>query len=151
MKSFVVILFLLLASCQKVDGDRTNKYDKYFDDFNSDLNRLGYVAIDHSQTQILITNQYPKIGLCHRQMAARDGLVTITFDRSFEILPEYIQRIYFYHELGHCFLGLTHTSDASIMTDKDISDVFAVSAVSNYENRLRMVQEMLSRSSYPGL
>lgn len=140
--------FLILTGCGKIDG-QTHEYDKYFQDFNSDLVALGHAPIDFSQV-VVVVGDVP-VGAeatCDGIKLQNSGRALITARARLSTQQEYIKKAAIYHEIGHCYLGLDHddANELSIMGYTQI--IYHPEFINQEPLRLSLVRQMVDKSGY---
>lgn len=127
MKQIITAVLLLICAvsctrCAKgVGGVKTDSYNHILQQFNSDLLSLGYSAVDFSQTEIREVDSFQAFDLTNKQALMlcgsgislkKSGSIVIYVNKSVVtgFTPESSKVAIMYHELGHCVLGLKHTS-----------------------------------------
>lgn len=150
MKLITLFIFLLFAGCSKKEGDVTNEYNKYLHQFNSDIIKLGYKPIDFSQTWVIRKKMdRDSINAESEQRLANGGFSTIYISPRFGAGSDYIDKMIIYHEIGHHFLGLSHSENPrALMTAYGVSMQIGPESFENESSRLEIVREMLSASFY---
>ena len=150
IKLILLLLSLSVFACAPKNspefyGERTNKYDHILEQFNSDLEALGYPKLNFSQTRIYnLELGNITAARCHEVKKTKSGVVNISIDTS---LKTSRSLIVLYHEIGHCFFGLGHSDKTSIMSAR-ISGVGIQHELLNQTKRLEYLKEMLIDSDY---
>lgn len=146
----LILLSLWTLSCQKnIQGDVTHEYDQYFQDFNSDLVSLGYRPIDFSQTVIRQDNSMTEHdGMCFGVEVKDRGITNISFGKRMRGYVEKQRMLVAYHEIGHCFLGLEHASEARKIMNPVAIQSYSYAELGVESFRLSLVREMLEGSAY---
>lgn len=157
--TLTVLLGLIALSgctgCQKpeIAGEPTNYYQKYVEQFNKDLMKLGYMPIDTSKLSIRSANELKVsdkgyLGYCY-EIAVKPKLGSnISIHKIVETYGEDIQMALIYHELGHCFLGLKDSDGHKIMNNENLRTLFTYAEMMEEAKRLQLVKQMLESSSY---
>ena len=119
MKYLLLLIVVGLSSCaqedQKYAGTPTNEYDYVLEQFNSDMVVLGRTQINFSKAVI----RKGKLGgstqaYCYQIAKKWEGPTNISIQSG---ISKKQAEIYIYHEIGHCYLGLQHNQNYSLMTD----------------------------------
>lgn len=155
MKYLVLILLLVgSVSCQKQNieaGFVVNDYDQYLNQFNDDLQALGYPPVDFSNTTIVKTEKYKEEfgadAYCPAVAVRSGGNIVLFVSDNMKIYSDTAKAYMMYHELGHCVLGLQHKDGNDLMSPM-IGTLALWSDSFNEENRLTYLSAVLDRSGY---
>lgn len=112
MKRLLIISTLFFIGCanQYEDAEVTHEYDHILELFNSDLKELGLRQYDFSNTTMIKTKMLNGInGICDNRRKV-DSLPIYIYINKNNLPYGEITTSLIYHELGHCLLGLKHSS-----------------------------------------
>lgn len=135
---YLLILALLVSGCS---GGKFEDHNKYLIDFTNDARLIGKQAPDFSQTYFSNNDSTEYDAFCPSIMKRSGGPVIIYIGRKFKGLPDDTQRLIIYHEVGHCFYGLQHSSGYNIMHEHASS--FAQNSFLK-DNRLWFVEQIVN-------
>lgn len=150
---YLTLFFILLLSCcapKNYPGEKTNKYDKFLEQFNSDLIKIGHQPIDFSLLTIrevpdLNDNGTPKSGMCYELGVKTSGPANIGINTFVQNNPYYVQGLVIYHELGHCYFGKGHVPGRQIMSDSPIPIVLLSGDFISEGSRLELLRQMINQ------
>lgn len=153
MKYVFAIIILVCFGCQQssIYGTDTSEYDKYLEQFNTDLATLGRKPVDFSQVQIIKTERYKnELGAdayCSQVAVKSGGSIVIFVSENMNIYSDTAKAYMLYHELGHCVLGLEHKDGNDLMSPM-IGTLAMWRNSFNEQNRLLYLSKALDRSKY---
>lgn len=114
---------------------------KYLIDFSNDVQSMGKVPPDFSQTYFVYTDAETDAARCPQVGVRRSGPVILQIGRQFKLLSEDVKRLVIYHEIGHCFYGKEHTTGYNIMNEQAVT--FA-QGLFYKDNRLVFVDQIVN-------
>lgn len=119
---FCILLVLSGCRCSKPEYRYTNEthdYDKYLVMFNSDLNAVNEPILDFSRLSIVVSEDLTA-GYARSVNGFNDGSdKVIEVSGFFKNMPDWLQRLVIYHEIGHTYCNLNHTQ-SGIMYGGDL-------------------------------
>lgn len=112
----IALLALLTACGEEIPHEIAPEAQGYYEEF---LEHSRAFDRDVSQTNVVIrmSPTTPKVGPWEVKGFCQDGVVTLN-STYWQHMNDNQKRLLVYHELGHCLLGLDHSSDPrSIMSN----------------------------------
>lgn len=124
-----VILIFFMAGChgcsksvQVSDDAKTHEYDYILEQFNTDLSKLGHGSIDFAGL-VILKQPIDQSALCISGIKAqRGGRAMIVIDSNKTAVMNNVSMMkLIYHEIGHCYLGLSHGASGLMKADSFIT------------------------------